>query len=59
MKKTYQSPEINMVIVATTTHLLDASKQGGVETGGTLGNEFNSSDQTYSRRGGSFWDDED
>ncbi len=55
MKKTYQSPEMNVVNVTATQHLLAGS---GVETGSNVGKSYNSKDVTYSR-GASSWDDED
>ena len=58
MKKTYQKPIIDMVSVTVTSHLLDAS-QGGVATGGTLGNGYNPDDVNYSRHGSDLWDDDD
>ena len=55
MKKTYQSPEMNVVNVTATQHLLAGS--GGVTDGSKVGNSFNSNDVTFSR--GDSWDDED
>ena len=59
MKKTYQSPIMNIVRIASCQHLLDASQSGGVATGGTPGDEYNVDDVSYGRRGSGFWGDED
>ena len=57
MKKTYQSPVMNVVKVVIAQRLLEASR-GGVATGGTLGNDYVSTDVSYSRRR-SLWDDDE
>ncbi len=56
MKK-YIKPELTMVTVAYEMTLL--AESGGLATGAAVGNEYNGSDVTYSRDGGSLWDDEE
>lgn len=55
MKK-YIKPETNMTIVLSEQPMLGASD---VQTGGSVKNEYNSFDETYSRQSNGFWDDED
>lgn len=59
MKKTYKAPISILVKVNSTQHLLNASEKSGVETGGTVGNEFKATDVSFGRRGTSIWDDEE
>ena len=59
MKKTYQSPIMNIVRIASCQHLLGASQSGGVATGGTPGDEYNQNDVSYGRRDSGLWGDED
>ncbi|MBQ9668218.1 MAG: hypothetical protein IJV45_05705 [Prevotella sp.] len=54
MKK-YMKPEISIELIQVSSMILAGS---GVESGDSVGNEYNSSDVTYSR-GRGFWDDED
>ncbi len=49
MKKTYSKPETRLTIVSVQAHLLGLS---------SVGNEYKSTDVTYSR-GGSDWDDDE
>ena len=56
MKKIYQAPEMIVVKVGTTLHILAGS--GGVANGDSVGNEYLGSDVSYGR-GYSVWDDED
>ena len=58
MKKTYQSPVLNIVKVVSTNQLLNASP-GGVQTGGTPGDEYTSTDKNYSRQSFNVWGDDD
>lgn len=55
MKKKYLKPELGIAIIRIEQNILGAS---GVETGGSLGDGYNSNDVTFSR-GSSLWDDED
>ena len=57
MKKTYIKPETLEILLQMQSRLETAS-QGGVATGSSLGKGYDSSATTYSRRGGS-WDDDD
>lgn len=56
MKKTYQSPIINIVKISITKNLL-TPLSGGVQTGGAPGNEYNGTDVSYSRKEIGLWDD--
>ena len=46
MKKVYFAPNMEIVKVKTMTVL--AASEGGVATGGSLGNSYKSDDQSYS-----------
>lgn len=52
MKKIYQHPQITVVTLKTTTHLLEQSTIG-------VGDEYNNTTILSRERGGSFFDDED
>ena len=54
MKKTYQSPTTDFANPETPC-LLNVTSPGGVETGGTPGEEYEPTDVTYSRN--KAWDD--
>ena len=56
MKK-YNKPELITIEVEFTTNLLGASR---VQTGGTLGNEYNSTDISYTKQNGNVgvWGDD-
>ena len=56
MKKIYMKPETAKETVKMSMGILAAS--GGVTTGSTPGNEYNSDDVTYGNEGGSLWDEE-
>ena len=56
MKKIYMKPETAIETVKMSMGILAAS--GGVTTGSTTGNEYNSGDVTYGNEGGSLWDEE-
>lgn len=58
MKKTYIKPE-TLEILLQMQSLLETASQGGVTTGSSLGKGYDSGATTYSRRGGSSWDDEE
>ena len=55
MKKTYINPSMEIVKINATSQLLSGS---GIETGGTPGEEYTSTDVSYSR-GFDFDDEED
>ena len=57
MKKIYMKPETAKETVKMSMGILAASG-GGVTTGSTPGNEFNSEDVSYGNEGGSVWDEE-
>ena len=57
MKKTYINP-VTKNIVLNTHPLLQAS-QGGVGDGAGLGKGYDPEAVTYSRRGGSLWDEDE
>ena len=54
MKKTYLNPQIEIIEIKTVGML---AQSGGVETGSTPGNEYNSSDPDPARMG--IFDDEE
>ena len=54
MKKTYLKPEMISMLMTAECHLLAGSE--GVKSGNTVGKEYNGSDVTYSKGGGSIWD---
>lgn len=57
MKQTYQHPATMIVAIAAQRHLLAGS---GVATGSAVGQQYTSTDVTYSRRSNSSdWDDEE
>ena len=58
MVKKYIKPELITFEVELTTNLLGASR---VQTGGTVGNEYTSTDVSYSKQNGNMniWDDDD
>ena len=53
MKKIYQAPEMIVVKIGTTLHIL-----AGSGVGDSVGNEYTDTDVSYGR-GYSVWDDED
>ena len=55
MKKIYMKPETAKETVKMSLGILAGS---GVNTGDTVGNEYNDSDVTYGNEGGSIWDEE-
>jgi len=57
MKKIYMKPETAKETVKMSMGILAASG-GGVTTGSTPGNEYNSDDVTYGNEGGALWDEE-
>lgn len=56
MKK-YIKPELTIAVV-NIEHSILAGSGEGIATGNAIGEEYTSTDVTYSRRSGS-WDDED
>ena len=52
MKKIYQNPELKVVIVKTSTHLLTQSNVG-------VGEEYGGTTVLSREQGGSLWDDDD
>jgi len=58
MKKTYQSPVMNIVKVISNRHLLTESV--GLTSGAKVGNDYTSTDVSYSRSNNAdLWDDDD
>ena len=55
MKK-YIKPETNMTNIQVEAHLMNGS---GVKDGGTLHEDYNSKDVTYTRESYSVWDEEE
>lgn len=54
--KQYMKPELTISEIQTAVTILAGS--GGVTTGSAVGNEFNGSDVTYSRRS-NIWDEDE
>ena len=55
MKKTYLKPEMISMVMTAEHHMLAGSGEG-VNSGSNPGNNYNSNDVTYSKGGGSIWD---
>ena len=59
MKKTYQSPAMNVVKI-TAGQVMQVASPSGVQTGGAPHNEYSEGDVSYGRRSSGFWEgDED
>lgn len=56
MKKIYNAPKTDIVVLTIAESLLEGSN---VKTGGTTGEEYSSTDVSYSRENHSIWDDEE
>ena len=52
MKKTYINPEMKIVVLNTTCHMLAESDMG-------MKGDYNSETVTMGSKGGAFWDDDD
>jgi hypothetical protein len=59
LKRTYQKPGRTVTVTAFNRHILAGGSNGakGVTTGAKLGNEYSSTDVSYSRQAGE-WDEE-
>ena len=55
--KQYMKPVLTITKIQAATTILTVS--GGVATGATLGDSYNTEDVTYSRRGSSVWDEDE
>lgn len=57
MKKTYIAPTANCI--QFNVEGMIAQSGGGVSTGGKVGNEYKSTDESYSNRRNGIWGNED